>query len=158
MAYFSDRHQGPPPRVVAEIPDAVAAGIVGFIRNRANDGWLGMEYPEQCPDGRGTTGTDIGALQEALGAHRLYNILERNDQRPTTLELLDLIEFTYEKVAEPERTGHHEYFGHYHLVFNQEQGRAKFRAEINRIFERNGIAFELQENGEVQRLAPEVLS
>ena len=107
MAYFSDRHQGPPSRVVTEIPDAVSSGIVGCIRSRANDGWLGLEYPEQCPDGRGPTGTDTNALREALGAHRLYNIFDHGDHQPTTLELLDLIEFTYEKIAEPERAGHH---------------------------------------------------
>jgi len=38
--------------------------------------------------------------------------------------------------------------GHY-----EEKGRAEFQAEVNRIFERNGIAFELVD-GEVKRLGP----
>ena len=157
MAYFSDRHHGPPARVATEIPEALANGITGLTRNRANDGSFGLEYPEQCPDGRGPAGTDTRALREALAAHRLYDIFGPGVPPPTTLELLNLIEFTSEKIAEPERAGHHGFFDHPHLVFNQEQGRAKFRAEINRIFDRNGIAFELLANGEVQRLAPEVL-
>jgi AbiJ N-terminal domain 4 len=127
-----------------------------LIRNRANDGWFGREYPEQCPDGRGPTGTDTQALREVLAAHRIYDIFGPGVP-PSTLELLDLIEFSYEKIAEPERTGHHSFFDHYHLVFNQDEGRTNFRGEINRIFERNGIAFELQENGEVRRIAPEGL-
>ena len=157
MSYYSDRHHGPPPRVVTEIPEPVSNGILALIRNRANDGWFGREYPEQCPDGRGPTGTDTNALREALGAYRLYDIFGACVPLPTTLELLDLIEFAYEKIAEPERAGHHAFFDHYHLVFDQDEGRAKFRAEINLIFERNGIAFELRENGELQRIAPEGL-
>ena len=36
---------------------------------------------------------------------------------------------------------------------DQETGRAKFEQDVNRIFERNGIAFELK-HGEVIRIAP----
>jgi len=157
LGYFSDRHHGPPPRVATEIPEAVSNGIAGLIRNRAHDGSFGLEYPEQCPDGRGPTGTDTNALREALAAHRLYDIFGPGVPVPTTLELLDLIEFAHEKIAEPHRAGHHGFFDHYHLVFDQDEGRARFRTEINRIFERNGIAFELRENGRIERIAPEGL-
>jgi len=143
--------------VATEIPEHVSNGITGLIRNRAHDGSFGLEYPEQCPDGRGPTGTDTNLLREALGAHRLYDIFGPGVPAPTTLELLDLIEFAHEKIAEAHRAGHHGFFDHYHLVFDQDEGRARFRAEMNRIFERNGIAFELRENGQIERIAPEGL-
>jgi hypothetical protein len=76
---------------------------------------------------------------------------------PTTFEVLDLIEFTCEKIAEPRSGTFHDFFGHHHLGFDQAAGRAAFRAEINRIMERNGIAYELEETGQVQRIAPEGL-
>lgn len=78
---------------------------------------------------------------------------------PRTLDngTLDLIEFVHEKIAEPHRAGHHPFFDHYHLVFNQAEGQNKFRAEINRMFERNGIAFELRDTGLLERIAPEGL-
>src|SRR6202030_4364019 len=85
VGYFSDRHQGPPPRVVIEISEAVSTGIVGLIRNRANDGSFGLEYPDQCEDGLGTTGTDINGLREALAAHRLYPVFGGGQPPPTTM-------------------------------------------------------------------------
>lgn len=157
MGYFSDRNVGPIPRTATEIDEPARRGIVGLIRTRANDGYFGLSYPDQCPDGRGPIGTDINALGDALVAHRLFNPFENNRVLPTTLETLDLMEFAYEKIAEPRQRGFHDFFGHYHLVFAQAEGRAAFREEINRIFERNGIAFELSAIGQIQRIAPEGL-
>ena len=88
MSYFSDRHLGPLPRVTTDISEDVAAGIVGLIRVRASDGWFGLEYPEQCPDGRGTTGTDIGAFAGALMAHRMYNPFQRNERLHASVETI----------------------------------------------------------------------
>jgi hypothetical protein len=68
-----------------------------------------------------------------------------------------LVEFCFEKVARSKPGSYHDYWKHYHLSFNQEEGRAQFREEINRIFSRNGIAFELGGDGQVRRLAPAVL-
>jgi hypothetical protein len=139
MNYFSDRNLGPPPRVSTELDEAQRRGIAGLLRTRANDGWFGLDFPEQCPDGRGTTGTDLHALREALALHRLFDFTDGREL-PTTEGVLDLIEFAYERIAEPRVRGFHDFFGHNHLVF-----------------ERNGIAFELRENGHVERIAPEAL-
>jgi hypothetical protein len=67
--------------------------------------------------------------------------------------LFDLVEFLYEHAGLPKAYGYHSFFGHDHLSYDQEAGRAKFEEDINRFFERNGLAFELQ-NGEVTRIAP----
>jgi len=157
VAYFTDRNLGARARIATEIEEPVARGILQLIRSRAADGSFGLEFPEDCQDGRGPTGTDINALKNTLAAHRLYNLFERNDTEPTTYEILDLIEFSYEKIAKPIAGSHHEYFDHYHLSFDQAAGRTAFREEVNRIFERNGIAFELKETGQIERLAPEGL-
>ena len=157
MAYFTDRNFGTPPRVTTEIEDSVREGLVGLLHSRARDGSFGLDYPEQCPDGRGPTGTDLVALRNALAAYRLFNFVDREAELPSTPELLDLIEFAYEKIAEPQHGSYHGFFDHYHLHFAQAEGRAAFRSEINRIFERNGIAFDLTENGQVDRIAPEGL-
>lgn len=157
MPYFTDRNLGPRPRTATEIDEPVRHGIIGLLHTRANDGSFGMDYPEQCPDGRGPTGTDTSALRNALAAHRLFNFVDYPANLPTTPEVLDIIEFGYERIAEPRRRDFHGFFGHYHLEFAQAEGRAGFREEINRIFERNGIAFELTETGQVERIAPEGL-
>jgi hypothetical protein len=156
MGFFTDRNFGPRPRTATEIDQAVRGGIIGLLRKRANDGSFGLEYPEQCPDGRGPTGTDIQALRDALAAHRLFNFVDHAPP-PSTFEVLDLIEFGYAKIAEPRRRDFHDFFGHYHLDFAQAEGRAAFCVEINRIFERNSVAFELGDSGQVERIAPETL-
>jgi hypothetical protein len=156
MNYFTDRNFRPLPRISTELNEAHRRGIVGLLRTRANDGWFGLEYPEQCPDGRGTTGTDLHALREALALHRLFDFVDGREL-PSTPEVLDLIEFACKKIAEPRIRGFHDFFGHNHLVFSQVDGRENFRNEINKVFERNGIAFELKENGQIERIAPEGL-
>jgi hypothetical protein len=113
---------------------------MGILRTRAEDGSFGLEYPEQCLDGRGPTGTDMNALRAALAAHRLHDFTSQGLEVPSTFEVLDLIEFAYEKIAEPRHGDFHGFFGHYHLGFTQAEGRASFREEVNRIFVRNGIA------------------
>jgi hypothetical protein len=59
-------------------------------------------------------------------------------------------------ISEPTADDYHSYFGHSHYSYNQESGRQKFNQEVNRLFERNGMAFHL-EHGEVTRLAPALL-
>jgi hypothetical protein len=138
--------------------EALRQAIVGVIRNRTNDGWFGLEYPERCPDNQSVVGTDIDALRAALVAHNLHNPFQRDVPPPTTFEVLDLIEFSHEKIARPTQRGAlHGYYDHYHLDFDREAGRIAFREEMNRILERNGIAFELRETGQIERIAPEGL-
>jgi hypothetical protein len=105
----------------------------------------------------GPIGTNLGALRDALAAYRLYNFLDYAQEQPTTFEVLDLIEFGFEKIAQPQQRSFHPFFGHYHLVFAQDEGRTAFREDINRVFDRNGLAFELKQTGQVDRIAPEGL-
>lgn len=157
VAYYTDRHVGAKPRTTTEIEPNLAEAIANLVVTRAHDGWFGMEYSEQCPDGRGPVGTDIEALKAGITAHAIYNPFVGQPQPPTTFEILDLIEFAYSKIAEPRRGSFHDFFGHYHLGFDRAAGRAAFRQEIDQIFSRNGIAYELMENGHVDRIAPAIL-
>jgi hypothetical protein len=156
MGYFTDRNLGPLPRVSTELNEPVRRGIVGLLRTRTQDGSFGLEYPEQCPDGRGPTGTNDNTLRDTLAGYRLFNFLDGGDL-PSTNETLDLVEFAYDKIAQPHHDSYHGFFDHYHLTFSRDEGRARFREEISRIFERNGIAFGLHETGRIERIAPEVL-
>lgn len=51
---------------------------------------------------------------------------------------------------------YHSYFSHSHHDYDQEAGRKDLAEEVNRLFERNGIAFQLHD-GQVERLVPSVL-
>ena len=66
-------------------------------------------------------------------------------------QIFDLLEFTYEHVALPVSHGFHSYFGHHHFEYDQEAGQRQFADEVNRLFERNGVAFQLKD-GQVERL------
>jgi hypothetical protein len=87
----------------------------------------------------------------------MYDIFGPDHPAPTTMQVLDLVEFAYGKIAEPHQESYHDYYRHHHLRFNRAEGQERFRAEINQIFERNGLAYELLESGHVERIAPEVL-
>lgn len=103
-------------------------------------------------------GTDEHAMSLALRAEvpEIQWPLDSSSQ-PSTLAVLDLVEFCARAVAAPIQGSLHPYFRHHHLQFDRDTGRAEFRSRINRLFARNGLALELQENGQVTRLGPPVL-
>jgi hypothetical protein len=76
---------------------------------------------------------------------------------PEAPAVLDLIEYLYGISSEPTLEDYHSYFGHHHLSFNRSRGQETFRSEVNRIFARNGLAYELQEDGRARRLLEPVL-
>jgi hypothetical protein len=107
---------------------------------------------ETC-EALGLTGTNQDALRDALAGYPMCNFVEGRDL-PSTCENLEVIEFAHEKVAEPRLGDFRDFLGHHHPGFVRSEGRDGFREEINRIFDRNGIAFQLVETGQVQRIVP----
>jgi hypothetical protein len=164
--YFSDRERGPKARTEEIISPALWGGIVSVVDSLVARGALGAKYPENCPDGQGTIGTDTRGLGLALRAEipGLQWPLEtetgdrwnRTPYAPDTLLVLDFIEFCYKAVAHPIQLNFHSFFGHHHLAFDEPEGKLKFTSDINRLFSRNGLAFNLKNDGKIERLAPPV--
>lgn len=156
--YFSDRELGPRPRTEEEISDNVWGGLFAIVSALISQGAFGIDFPEECPDGEGTAGTDEYTMRLALAAEvpDLPWPLDAGHV-PPTLVILDFLEFCYHHVAKPIRGSYHSFYRHYHLGFDREEGQAEFREKANRVFARNGVAYELARNGEVQRLAPPIL-
>jgi hypothetical protein len=71
-------------------------------------------------------------------------------------QIFDLLEFSFEHVAKPVPRDFHSYFSHQHYDYDQPAGRHELALEVNRLFEHNGLAYELRD-GQVERLAPTVL-
>ena len=65
---------------------------------------------------------------------------------------MDLLEFCEEKVAHPRSIGYHDLFDHKHLGFDVDKGRAAFREDLSRVLARNGIVFEMDEDGVMVRM------
>lgn len=164
MEYFSDKEKGPKPRTSEIISPNAWGGIVALVQALILTGGFGEHFPEICPDGAGPVGTDEQAFTLALRGEvpeiewplrtTKEEFYKEVPFSPDTLVVLDFVQFCYECVAKPIQGGYHSFFRHYHLSFDKEEGKTDFREKINRIFSRNGIAFELSERGAIIRLAP----
>lgn len=161
MSYFSEREQGERPRESDHIGEGAWGGILALLRSRVEDGSFGATYPETCDDGAGPIGTDASALAKGVRAEIPAFIeppwFDGAPDVPGTLYILDLIEFSWRTIGKPNKGGYHSFFNHHHLSFDIEAGRGEFREAVNRIFRRNGLVYELRENGHIERLAPPVL-
>ncbi len=71
---------------------------------------------------------------------------------PPTPAALDLIEFLYRHASEPTQIRYLQYQGHHHVSFNRKDGQDAFRAQINTILTRSGLAYVLNKDGRAERL------
>ena len=169
--YFSDRENGPRARTEQVISPVVWAGLVATVQALINSGAFGLRFPERCPDGQAVCGCDTDALAASVIAEMpglawpletmcLVEdgfLSQREPFAPDTLLILDFIEFIYASVAKPIPGKHHDFFSHHHLTFDQQSGQEEFRSTVNRIFSRNGVAFEMLSTGRIVRVLPPVL-
>lgn len=169
--YFSDRENGPRARTDQVISPVVWAGLVGTVQALVNSGAFGLRFPERCPDGQAVCGSDSDALAASVVAEmpgltwpletsRMEGeefFSQRQPFAPDTMLVLDFVEFVYATVAQPIPGKHHDYFNHHHLTFDQAAGQEEFRKTVNRIFARNGVAFEMLSTGRIVRVLPPVL-
>jgi hypothetical protein len=173
--YFSDREFGERPRDVQEITPDAWQGIVGAINSRVDAGAFGLDFPQRCEDGPALIiGNDETTLAQAIRGEialewplrivtstestSMFPSYQTEPYAPPTAIVLDLIEFCWRYVAQPNaREPIHGYYGHAHLDFDRTAGRAAFAEQINRIFARKGLTYELRDSGRVERLAPPVL-
>lgn len=161
MSYFSEREQGERPRQSDAIGEGAWGGLQALLRGRVEDGSFGATYPETCDDGAGPVGTDSTSLAKAVRAEIPAFAeppwFDRSSAMPDTLDILDLIEFSWRTIGKPIQGAYHSFFKHHHLSFDVDAGRDEFREAVNRIFRRNGLTYELRESGQIERLAPPVL-
>lgn len=157
-SYFSEREFGPRAQEELELSAVAWGGVIALINGLIDRGAFGIDYPEQCPDGAGTIGTDRQMFRLALNAE-VPELEGRMDAEivPSAVVVMDLLEFCFLHVAEPVEVGYHSYFRHEHLSFDREEGRTRFVGAVNRLLARNGLAYQLSEHGLAERLAPPVL-
>lgn len=169
--YFSDRELGPRARTEPTVSPVAWGGIAVLVEALASSGAFGASFPQECPDGNAICGNDTDSLKSAIEAEieGLSWPLQRDEVdeddfmqtrkpwAPPTLVALDFIEFAWRNVALPVQGKHHDYFRHHHLSFDSTQGRSAFATDVNRILARNGMAYEITENGEVRRILPAVI-
>jgi len=156
--YFSDRENGPRARTEETINQVVWNGIAALVQSLVADGSFGVSFPDVCSDGSDVVGTNTNTWRSVLLAeHPEIKWPFSTDELPSTLAILDLLEFTHGHIAKPIQGSYHGFFRHHHLSYEPDIGRAEFAQRVNRLFARNGLAYELGGDGKVFRLAPAVL-
>ena len=161
MAFFSDREIGELPRDKEDIGAVPWGGLRVLVKTRIEDGSFGIDYPKNCPDDRGPYGTDEISFEDALFA-MVRGLPEKHwentwDGPPKTIDILDLLDFCWKHVGHPTSRSAHSYFDHYHLSFDRELGKYYFTEEVNQIFARNGLAYKLNDSGQIERIGPPIL-
>ena len=161
--YFSEREGHVAPRESEEIGHVARDGIASLIHARVEDGSFGASFPENCIENPVPIGTDEGRLRDSLRANVPATShwpwanptnWHEEDETPSTLQILDTIQFCWKRIGKPVVTFRHNYERHNHLRFDADEGRREFREEIEDILRRNGIAYTLTENGKIERLLP----
>ena len=158
--YFSERERGARPRTEETISRPVRRALIQLVEIRIGNGSFGWRFPEQCADGCGPYGTDEQAFWETAVAEVPDLPIPDGWTEPTlrsaegaeTVVFLDLLEFSARAVARPVEQGYHDFYRHHHLDFDRDAGLADFVEDVNRLFRRNGIAFELSDEGHARRL------
>lgn len=172
--YFSDRENGTRPRTIDKISQTVWNGIQGIVYRKQNDGSFGHAFPRYCKDGPESCGCDMDLFEAALKSEIPEIVLPLGETPPPDLVILDLIEFCYKYTAKPRQGDFHKtpelvkmaiypifrnygFEGHFHYTYDIVIGQDEFRSSINLIFSRNGIIYELNEDGRIIRLVHEGL-
>lgn len=162
-------------RDMQEVTPSAWQGIVGAINSRVDAGAFGLDFSRRCEEGSALiTGNDETTFAQAIRGEipdlewplrtvtathssSMFGSYETEPYAPATSIALDLVEFCWRHVAQPDERSFHSYYSHAHLDFERESGRQAFGEQINRIFARNGLAYELRDTGTVERLAAPVL-
>lgn len=159
ISYFTDRESGPRLRVVDTIDQRVWGGLYTIISTRLDDGSFGQRFPTQCLDGYGACGCD----QQAFGRMFIAEMpgIEwplSPDIPPDTPMLLEVLEFCAAAIGQPIEGPYHSYYRHHHLTWNREAGLKLFVEQVNLLFARNGIAYELTSGGQARRILAPILA
>ncbi|NNH55504.1 hypothetical protein HLI01_01420 [Rhizobium laguerreae] len=157
--YFTDREYGQRPAVSETIDERVWGAIHALIDMRIGNGAFGYRFTEQCSDGDGPCGCDERAFAQFLQAEVPWiNWPLIRSEVPETPIVLDLLEFCAKAVGEPILGSYHSYQHHHHMRWDRDAGLKAFVAEVNVLFQRNGVAFKLDINGQAQRILPQPIA
>lgn len=155
--YFTDREFGARPPSTETIDERVWLALQALIATRLDDGSLGFRFPKACDDtGRLPYGADDDRFARTLAAE-VPGATWPGDwhQTPATPVILDVLEFCAKAVGRPIRGSHHSYHHHTHISgWDRAAGLSEFIGEVNLLLARNGIAFQLDGNGQARRRLP----
>ncbi|ALW86345.1 hypothetical protein AUC43_15380 [Hymenobacter sedentarius] len=142
--------------------DELKQGFLAFYNDFDRDGYFQQHLGYQCVDRGFVPGLAGKELHiDLLVALRKTNLWPFEDTIASWTEddLFDVVEYLYDRVSMPKSGNYHDYdnCGWHYYKFDQAQGRASYRARMNRVLGAYDEGFELSETGEVLSLADEGL-
>jgi len=168
--FFSDRELGKKEQKLEEISVEVYDGIVGIYEKFKI--YLGRNFPEYCYDSNSV----ICGIEEnnfvkrvksliqgfvegdRINYHANFNEWDKVVSEKEQYQLFDFIEFIYNNIQDYKNIGYHEFLKHNHLeYFPSKKKQNEFQREINQIFQRNGLAYKLNNKGQIERILPKGL-
>ena len=180
--YFSDRELGERPQTETEISPEALKGVFWLLQERVRNGSFGQRFPATCSLVGACCGVNVPAFDVAIKSHIpelanmdrswsrgnrwmgihsqgsgkwLWDVVMTEDvELPPVTAIMDVIEFCWHSVGKPDDVPYATYCDHSHMVFDRRAGQVEFEKEINRIFQRNRMAYHLTEEGRVERLIP----
>ncbi|TYB30581.1 MAG: hypothetical protein FXF47_08480 [Candidatus Mcinerneyibacterium aminivorans] len=164
--YFSDRELGKEKLDSEKITDNVYDGIVAVFNDFIK--CFAEKFPIYCSDYNNVV---CGVNKELLYAsikseipeletpikliENIRGSLGWGDPYYDKYTVLDFVEYCYKKISDYNEEEYHDYFKHCHLTFpNTKNCKKEFKNRINKIFERNGLVFYLDEDGLIKRHLP----
>jgi hypothetical protein len=144
------------------IPTSVYNGIISLFGKYKKN--FAYEFPLQCAGNKNICNTDMVLLTASIQSYipdmeAPLNLLSFGPRIPTEdqdkYNLLDFIEYCYSKIVDAVEHIPSFPWERYYLTFKKTQeSKEEFRSDVNQIFERNGIVFYLDENGQIKRHLP----
>lgn len=168
---YTDRRDGPRARTVTEIgpKDWVAIGIMIEAWLRRSE--LGIDFVHTCTDNGLPTEVDEQRFRKALGLvvegfDAYFPVRtdlgnprapwDRADEgeptHPSTDDVFDALEWCAGQVGKIVARAHHSYMKHDHLSWDRPAGLAAFVEEINLIFSRRRLAYQMDRTGQISRV------
>lgn len=152
-SYFSERELGMPPQNKEKVDYRFWSGFRTYIEARINDGSLAERFPINCHESHIPIGCDESAIKSAFQSEVSPINWPFSDDIPDSLLVLDAVEFFYRSISKPSRKEYHPFLKHNHLIsFDKNAGQREYLDDVNTLFRRNNLAFELQGIGQVVRL------
>lgn len=149
--YFSDREVGERPRTNSEVSPTVWSGIDWLIQERIDDGSFRRNPHEKHWESAKRFDATIKSHIPALSG-RLDKVSRM--EQPTLMDTMDIIEFCWKTVGKYERVNPYAFSGPVIESLDKQAGQMEFRESVNFVFRRNGVAFNLTEQGRIERLIP----
>ena len=175
IKYFSDIELGEKDRTIDEINREMHEAIISIYKKYANKKSFFESAGQVCPCGQSVCAFNEGKflilaageipdfqLEYSNGEDNPF-FDEDNSSEYDKYKILDFIQFCYKnlkkakllegsKCTDPFNTDFPEF--HHYIFEDCDTLKECFRNDINTIFSRNGIVFELKETGEIKRSVP----